>query len=68
MQPEPWLLRLPNSPAARGGIESGDVITSVNGEVVTDSRDLARKAAATAPGAATNVVVFRNGQEKKRSS
>jgi serine protease Do len=54
----------PNSPAARGGIESGDVITSVNGEVVTDSRDLARKAAATAPGAATNVVVFRNGQEK----
>jgi serine protease Do len=54
----------PNSPAARGGIESGDVITSVNGEVVTDSRDLARKTAATAPGAATNVVVFRNGQEK----
>jgi predicted metalloprotease with PDZ domain len=28
----------PNSPAAKAGIETGDVITSVNGEVVKDSR------------------------------
>ncbi len=54
----------PNSPAAKAGIETGDVITSVNGEAVKDSRDLARKIAATTPGTATNVSVFRNGQEK----
>jgi serine protease Do len=54
----------PNSPAAKAGIETGDVITSVNGEVVKDSRDLARKIAAMRPGTATNVSVFHNGQEK----
>ncbi len=54
----------PNSPAAKGGIEAGDVITSVNGEAVKDSRDLARKMAAIAPGTATNVGIFRNAQEK----
>jgi len=54
----------PNSPAAKGGIEAGDVLTSVNGEAVKDSRDLARKMAAIAPGTATNVGIFRNGQEK----
>jgi serine protease Do len=54
----------PNSPAAKAGTETGDVITSVNGEAVKDSRDLARKIAAMTPGTATNVSVFRNGQEK----
>jgi serine protease Do len=54
----------PNSPAAKGGIEAGDVIASVNGEAVKDSRDLARKMAAIAPGTATNVGILRNGQEK----
>ena len=32
-----------NGPAAKAGIESGDVITSVNGTPVKDARDLARK-------------------------
>jgi serine protease Do len=55
----------PNSPAAKGGIEAGDVIISVNGEVIKDSRDLAsRKIAALSPGTATNIVIFRSGQEK----
>jgi serine protease Do len=54
----------PTSPAAKAGIETGDVITSVNGEAVVDSRDLAKKTAAIAPGSAINVGVFRNGQEK----
>ena len=34
-----------NSPAAKAGIESGDVITAVNGKPVKDSRDLARQVA-----------------------
>ncbi len=54
----------PNSPAAKGGIETGDVITSVNGQAVTDSRDLARRIAAIAPGTSTKIGVFRYGQEK----
>ena len=30
------------SPAAKAGIEAGDVITAVNGTAIKDSRDLAR--------------------------
>ena len=54
----------PNSPAAKGGIEAGDVITSVNGESVKDSRDLAKKIAALAPKTSTKLGIFRYGQDK----
>ena len=54
----------PNSPAAEGGIETGDVITSVNGEALTDSRDLARRIAAITPGTSTKLGIFRYGKEK----
>src|SRR6266536_990661 len=40
-----------NGPAAKAGIESGDVITSVNGESVKDARELARTIGGLAPGA-----------------
>ena len=53
-----------DSPAAKGGVEIGDVITSANGETMKDSRDLGRKIAAITPGTATRLGVFRNGQEK----
>ena len=33
----------PNSPAAKAGIESGDVITAVDDNTVSDARDLARR-------------------------
>ncbi len=54
----------PHSPAGKGGIEVGDVVTSVNGEAVKDTRDLARKIAETAPGTSTKFGIFRNGQDK----
>ena len=38
-----------DSPAAAAGLKDGDVITSVNGEAVADSHDLARKIAALGP-------------------
>jgi len=65
-KPEGALVTLPqpNSPAAKGGIETGDVITSVDEQAVKDSRDLARKIAANAPGTSVKLGVFRNGQEK----
>ena len=32
----------PDTPAAKAGIEAGDVITAVNGNAIKDARDLAR--------------------------
>ena len=37
----------PNSPAAKAGLESGDVITAVNGTSVKDARELTRKTGAS---------------------
>jgi serine protease Do len=53
-----------NSPAAKAGIESGDVITSVDGNSVTDARDLARRIGTMAPGASVKLGVLHQGQEK----
>jgi serine protease Do len=53
-----------NGPAAKAGIESGDVITSVNGETVKDARELARTIGALAPGAAVKLNVLHKGQDK----
>jgi serine protease Do len=52
----------PNAPAARGGIERGDVITSVNAETIKEPRDLARKLAVIAPGTSTKIGILRHGQ------
>lgn len=51
-------------PAAKGGIESGDVITSLNGQEVKDPRELARRIAAMAPGTSVKLGVFHNGKDK----
>ncbi len=53
-----------NSPAAKAGIESGDVITSVDGKSIADARDLARKIGTMAPGASVKLDLIRQGQEK----
>jgi serine protease Do len=53
-----------NGPAAKAGIESGDVITSVNGEAVKDARELARTIGGIAPGTAVKLNVLHKGQEK----
>jgi serine protease Do len=52
------------SPAAKAGIEAGDVITSVNGADVKDSRDLARTISMMAPGTQVKLDVLHNGQSK----
>jgi serine protease Do len=55
------------SPAAKAGIESGDVITAVNGRAVKDARDLARQIGAMAPGSETKLAVWRKGEQKSFS-
>src|SRR5476649_466098 len=53
-----------NGPAAKAGIEAGDVITAVNGEEVKDARDLAKKIGGMAPGNAVKLNVMHKGQDK----
>ena len=53
-----------NGPAAKAGIESGDVITAVNGQPVKDARDLAKKIGALAPKTTVKLSVMHKGAEK----
>jgi len=55
------------SPAAKAGIESGDVITAVNGAPVKDARDLARTIAMMAPDSSVKLDIIRQGQQKSVS-
>jgi serine protease Do len=52
------------SPAAKAGVQSGDVVTALNGTPVKDSRDLSRKVAALAPGSSVELDILRNGESK----
>jgi serine protease Do len=53
-----------NSPAAKAGIESGDVITSVNGSTVKDARELARTIGGLAPGTSIKLNILHKGTDK----
>src|SRR5476649_1474041 len=53
-----------NGPAAKAGIEAGDVITAVNGEEVKDARDLAKKIGGMAPKSTVKLAVLHKGSEK----
>jgi len=46
------------------GVQSGDVITALNGTPVKDFRDLSRKVAALAPGRSVELDILRNGKSK----
>ena len=53
-----------DGPAAKAGIQSGDVITAVNGQPVKDARDLAKRIGGLAPGANVKLTVVSKGAEK----
>ncbi len=52
------------SPAAKAGIEAGDVITAIDGTQVKDSRALARKIGMLAPDSSIKLDILRNGGTK----
>ncbi len=52
------------SPAAKAGIEAGDVITAVNGKKIQDSRDLARTIGMMAPETSVKLEVLHKGEAK----
>jgi serine protease Do len=53
-----------DTPAAKAGIEAGDVITAVNGTAVKDSRSLAREISAMTPGSTAKLDILRKGEQK----
>ena len=55
----------PDSPAAKGGIKTGDVILSYNGKTVEESHDLPTFVAHTKIGTAVPVEVLRDGKTKQ---
>src|ERR1700732_3745444 len=56
-----------NGPAAKAGVEAGDVITAVNGAPVKDARDLAKQIGSIPPGTSVNLMVWHKGEEKSLS-
>ena len=52
---------VPEGPALEGGMESGDVILSFDGQDVADTRALVRMVGAAKVGKTVRVIVFRNG-------
>ena len=58
---------LADSPAAKAGIVTGDVITALNGHPVKDAHDLAKQIGSMTPGATIKLTVWRKGEEKNFS-
>ena len=55
---------VPNSPAEKGGLKSGDVIVAFNGEPVKNVTDLQLKVINTKPGEKVRITVVRDGNRK----
>ncbi len=51
-------------PADKAGIKTNDIITAVNGEPVTSSRELSRRIAALGVGQKAEITIMRDGREK----
>jgi len=55
---------LPDSPAEKAGIETGDVITEFDGKAIDSPKALSLKVASTDPAKKVRVTVWRDGREK----
>jgi serine protease Do len=53
-----------DGPAAKAGIESGDIVTAVNGQSIKDARELARIIGGLAPGNAVKLDILHKGRSK----
>ena len=57
-----------NSPAAKAGIEPGDVVLKFNGRAITRSSDLPMAVGESAPGSTAQIEVWRKGQIQRLSA
>jgi serine protease Do len=55
---------IPDSPAARAGLKSGDVITAASGHEIKTVHDVSRLAASAPVGSGLNLTILRNGKEQ----
>ncbi len=55
----------PGGPADKAGLKPGDVVLAYNGEAIDDANKLPRLVAATKPGAAAALRVWRNGKAEE---
>ena len=55
---------VPNGPAERAGIQQGDVILSVDGQTIADSRDLTRRVGGYDIGRSAKLDVLRGGSHR----
>ena len=53
-----------DSPAAKAGLQSGDVIAKVDGTEIQDARDLARTIGGMTPNSKVSLTIYRDGAEK----
>jgi serine protease Do len=54
----------PGAPAAKAGVEPGDIILKFDGKLIDKSSDLPRAVGNTKPGTKTTVSIYRRGQNK----
>ena len=59
---------LPDSPALKAGLKSGDVILALNGKDISDANHLKLTISQLLPGSKVNVKFFRDGTEKTIST
>ncbi len=56
----------PNGPAAKGGLQNGDLVTTFDGKAISDMRALTRIVADTAIGKTVTVDVLRKGRKQSK--
>ena len=54
---------VPDGPAAKAGLKSGDVVLKFGGEPIEDTRELVKIVADSEVGKSVDVVIFRSGKE-----
>lgn len=56
---------LPNTPAARSGLEKGDIITAINGQKITDESTFVELLRQHDPGDNITLTIYRNGKQQQ---
>ena len=56
---------MPKSPAAKAGVQAGDVVVAVNGKPVESSGQLTRTVSSVPPGGKANLTILRGGERKE---